>query len=95
MILKQRLKSLGEPPTLKTLLQLWSMEKPKGNSLVRVDDSTKKSLVTVDLIGAVFGCGGCPFQLGLGYFGRPIELGLNLGVHSTLDLDGLGLVNGL
>jgi hypothetical protein len=48
--------------------------------------------VTVDLIGAVFGCGGCPFQLGFGFFGGPIGLDLNnwalMGVDSKL---GLGL----
>jgi hypothetical protein len=43
--------------------------------LVRVDDSTKVELVTVDLIGAVFGCGGYPFQLGFGFIGAQIELG--------------------
>jgi hypothetical protein len=58
-------------------------------------------VVTVDLIGAVFGCGGCPFQLGFGLFGAQIGLGFELlgllGVLSrwTIGLGPeFGLVNG-
>ena len=55
--------------------------------LVQVESSTVISIKMniawqVQVAGSTiseFGCGGCPFQLGFGFVGSPIELGLNFG----------------
>jgi hypothetical protein len=46
--------------------------------------------VTTELIETVFGCGEGPFQLGFGYFGGPIQIGLVVGVLSRLGFGLLG-----